>query len=239
MIIANEKKFIEQIIDDRQKPKTMSVKNLIRHLARYYYDYCKDMPLDEYKRFILDAVKSFKLSPLEYQEYKYAAYVRRYCKNLMDEVFSHDLREVESVSFTQAEMDIVNQAVYRKERKVLFTLYALAKIYSPTTGWVNNSEFDIFKAANVDASHKEKIQILHSLYKNGLIQVNHMLDKNGYQVELEPDSPTVFSTSTLKNFGNQYLVLTNSSLKMCPECGRAFKPKQNTDCYCHKCRRSL
>ena len=239
MIIPNEKEYVESIIECRQKPKTMSVKNLIRYLARYYYDYCKDMQLDEYKRFILDAVNSFKLSPLEYQEYKYAKYVRTYCNHLLDGVFPHELREVESISFTQAELDTINKAVYRKERKVLFALYALAKIYSPTTGWINNAEVDIFRAANVAVSYREKLQILHSLFKSGLIDINHMLDKNGYCVELKPDSPVVYSTSMLENFGNQYLVIMNNTLKICPKCGRAFKPRDDESTFCFRCKPSL
>ncbi len=86
------------------------------------------------------------------------------------------------------------------------------------------------------ASYKEKLQILHSLFKAGLIDVNHMLDRSGYCVELRPESNVVFQTSTLDNFGNQYVVLMDSSLRMCPICGRAYKPKSVDDNCCFKCK---
>ncbi len=235
MIIANEKKYIEEILSSKQKPKTISVKTLIRYVCKYYYDYCKDMTVDEYKRFILDILDSFDFSPLEFQEYKYAAYVRSNCKNLLSGLFPHDMRDVTSVSFTEDEITLINEAVYRKERKVLFTLYALAKIYSPALGWVNCSEVDIFNYANVRCSYKERLQILHSLIKDGLIEMNHMLDKTGYHVMLKPDSPIVLSTSRLDNFGNQYLAYMDNNLHVCSICGRLFKPQKSDECKCIKC----
>lgn len=234
MIITNEKKYIEEILSSGEKPTNISVKSLIRYLARYYYDYCKEQSVDEYKRFVLDAVGSFNLSPLQYQEYRYANYARTYCKNLLDGVFPSSLRETESITITEAELSLVNEAVYRKERKVLFTIYALAKVYSPTLGWINCSETDIFKCANVEVSYKERLQIMHSLIKDGLVEMNHMLDKNGYHVELFPDSPVIFSTDKLENFGNQYLVLMNDNLKICPKCGRVYR-KVNDAGICSKC----
>ena len=235
MIIANEKKYIEEILSSKQKPKSISIRTLIRYVCRYYYDYCKDMSVDEYKKFVLDVLCSFDFSPLEFQEYKYAAYVRSNCKNLQSGLFPHDLREVSSITITEDELNLVNEAVYRKERKVLFTLYALAKIYSPTLGWVNCTEVDIFNFANVRCSYKERLQVLHSLIKDGLIEMNHILDKTGYHVMLKPDSPIAFSTSRLDNFGNQYLAYIDPNLQVCTTCGHLFKPQKAKDTECPKC----
>ena len=207
MIIADEKKFVEGILRDGSKPSNMSVKGLIRYIARYYYEKFKDDDLNSYIRYVLDVVGMMQMSLLEYQEYRYADYTRQYCKRLRDGSFPHELREVSEISFTEDELKTINSAVYRKERKVLFALYALAKIYSPNLGWVNCSEADIFKSANVHVTYKEKLQILHSLYNAGLIEINHMIDKSGYHVTLSPDSPIVYTTKELDDFGKQYLEL--------------------------------
>lgn len=211
MIIANEKKYVEDILRDGHKPSNMSVKGLIRYIARYYYDSFKDRDLNSYIRYVLDAVGVMNMSLLEYQEYRFADFTRQYCKKLRDGSFSHELREVSEVAFTEDELKIINSAVYRKERKVLFALYALAKIYSPTLGWINCSETDIFKCANVHVTYKEKLQILHALYNDGLIEINHMIDKSGYHVNLFPESPVVYRTKDLMDFGKQYLSLIGQS----------------------------
>lgn len=240
MIIPNEKEYVEELLIKKQKPSNVSVKGLIRYIAKYYYEYCdsKGMNLNQYTKYVLEVIRHFKIPKIEYQEYRYAKFTKTYCRNLMSGIFSHDLREVDTITITQDELDIINSAVYRKERKVLFGLYALAKIYSPDTGWINSSEADIFKASNVTVSYKERMQILHALYKDELIDINHMIDKSGYHVHLMPDSPVVFRTNILRDFGNQYIVLMDSNLKMCPKCGRPYRPKDESEC-CTKCRCSV
>lgn len=235
MIIANEKKYVEDILRDGHKPSNMSVKNLIRYIARYYFDKFRDKDLNSYARYVLDVVGMMQMSLLEYQEYRYADFTHQYCKKLRDGTYPHELREVSEISITEAELKIVNEAVYRKERKVLFTLYALAKIYSPTLGWVNCSETDIFKYANVHATYKEKLQILHSLYNAGLIEINHMIDKSGYHIRLEPDSPVAYTTQELTDFGKQYLLISNKGLHVCPVCGRLYKDPDNVMQCCKRC----
>ena len=235
MIIANEKKYVEDILRDGYKPSNMSVKNLIRYIARYYYEKFRDENLNAYIRYVLDVVGMMHMSLLEYQEYRFAEYARQYCKRLRNGDFPYELREVSEISLTEDELNIINKAVYRKERKVLFALYALAKIYSPALGWINCSEADIFKCANVHATYKEKLQILHALYNDGLIEINHMIDKSGYRVELMPDSPIAFKTKELKDFGKQYLLLTNKSLRVCPVCGKLYKDPDDVLGKCKRC----
>lgn len=214
MIIADEKKYIEDVLKDGNKPSNMSVKGLIRYIARYYYEKFKDEDLNTYIRYVLDVVGMMNMSLLEYQEYRFADFARQYCKRLRDGSFSHELREISEISFTEDELKVINSAVYRKERKVLFTLYALAKIYSPTLGWINCSESDIFKYANVHVTYKEKLQILHALYNDGLIDINHMIDKSGYHVKLIPDSPIAYTTKVLEDFGKQYLLLVGKETEL-------------------------
>lgn len=235
MIIADEKKYVEDILRDGNKPSNMSVKNLIRYIARYYYEKFRDRDLNSYIRYVLDVVGMMHMSLLEYQEYRFADYARQYCKRLRDGTFPHELREVSEIFLTEGELKIINEAVYRKERKVLFTLYSLAKIYSPTLGWINCSESDIFRYANVHATYKEKLQILHALYNAGLIEINHMIDKSGYHVTFVPDSPIAFTTKELKDFGKQYLLLTNKDLRICPVCGKIYRDSENKLGKCKKC----
>jgi hypothetical protein len=131
MIIPNEKVYVEEILLSKKKPNNLSIKGLIRYIAKYFYNYCikeRNMNLIEYTGYVLSVMTHFKLPKLEYQEYKYARYTKTYCKNMMAGIFSPTFREVETISFTEDELATINSAVYRKERKVLFTLYALAKI---------------------------------------------------------------------------------------------------------------
>lgn len=234
MIIVNERDFVEDMLSACEKPLHLSVRALIRYIAKYYYDDCCELEAKDYARFVLDAVKIFDIPQAEYQEYKYARYARDYCANLLSGLFPHELREVDEISFTADEIKRVNMAVYRNERKVLFTLYALAKIFSPTTGWLNLQEIDIFKMANVNVTNNDRLQILRSLYKNDLIGINRTMDKTGYHVELLPDSPIVYTTNNMSNFGNQYLSFSNPNVKICRECGRVYRPKDESQ-ICPRC----
>lgn len=242
MLIFDEVSLVEQIIKEKQKPVRMSVQNLIRYIARYYYDDCKDMNAKEYARYVLDIIKKIDIPATDYQEYQYAKFTMSYCKNLLSGLFPHTLRQVREIYITQKEMDIIDSAAYRKERKVIFTLYVIAKAFSHETGWVNASEADIFALANVNVSNDEKMEIMHALYKDGLIQVNHIIDKSGYQVQLFPDSDNILKLTELKNFGNQYVVFKGKGIKMCKKCGKIYKiknPYERHSKYCPKCRNLL
>lgn len=242
MLIFDEVSFVENIVKEKQKPANMGIHVLIRYLVRYYYDTCKDMSAKEYARYVLDVVTSLKLPTADYEEYKFATFTLNYCKGILSGLYEHKLRNIKEINITEKELEVIDSAIYRKEKKVLFTLYVLAKAFSNDTGWVNASESDIFALANVNVPNETKMEILHSLYKDGLIQVNHIIDKSGYQVKLYSDSEVALNLTELKNFGNQYLVFKGNGIRVCQKCGKIYRIKNKYERhtkYCPKCRKLL
>ena len=240
MIIFNEYKYVENMIDTHIVPDGMSVKRVLRYLAKYYYD--ESFTVKEYKEFIFEQVKEFNFSGIFYQEYKYDSYLKNLCEKLLSGEISHQLRDIESVDIYQSEIDIIKKCENDKQKKLLFTLYVLAKINN-TNGWVNYDLKDICSLANVTATITDRSLLIYELYKNGLLDQNNRIDKLGYKVELgSPDEKVVLTISSFKNIGNQYIANFKPGWKMCECCGKLFKIKSKHDGsskYCKQCAKNI
>ena len=139
----------------------------------------------------------------------------------------------------QSELDIINKCETNKEKKLLFTLFVLAKINGNNYGWVNNEIKDIFQLANITATIKERASMIYKLYKAGLIGQSQKIDNLSLKVELgQSDESTVLVIDSFENIGNQYIANFKPGWKMCECCGKLFKVKSEKDHsskYCKQC----
>lgn len=236
MIIINEYDYVKQILESKVIPKGVSNKRVLLYIAKYYFDpWCS---VDEMKHLVFNKMAEFNLPVEYYQEYKYATYVKGLCEKLLSNELSCDFRKVESVNIYKSELDIINHGETDKEKKLLFTLFILAKVNGTNSGWVNNEIKDIFQLANITATIKERALLLHKLYKAGLVGQNRKNDKLGYKVELGNDfEPVVLVVDSFENIGNQYIANFKDGWKMCECCGKLFKVKSKTypPKYCKTC----
>lgn len=235
MILFNEREYVANIIETRDKPKRMGIKRLIRYLALYYYEDYKDKSIREYTDRIKQEMKLMHLYIWEYREFEYANYIKSICTKYKRGVLSPKMIECNEIAITEKEIEIIKSAQTEKEQKVLFTLYALAKVIPTPTGWVNRSISDIFQYANVNGTKKDKHNIIHSLYQQGLIELSNSLRIYGYKVDLQDDDRIAMTLTNFKNIGNQYLSQYKDGWKMCQECGRMIKIKAPNQKYCKKC----
>lgn len=234
MIIINEYEYVKHIIDSKIIPKDMSNKRLLVYIAKYFYD--PDFSVDDYKNCIFEEMKKFALPINHYQEYKYDSYVTGLCAKLLSGEVSSQLRIINHVDVYCSELDIINRCENDKERKLLFTLYVLAKINGLDSGWVNNETRDLFSLANVTATTTDRALLIHKLYKKGLIKQNHKNDKLGYKVELgSADEKVAIRITSFENIGNQYIANFKPGWKMCEQCGKLVKIKGNRQKYCKRC----
>lgn len=237
MIIINEYDYVKGIMDSREVPKDVSNKRLLTYIAKYYF--LPDRSVDEFKTFVFDEMKKFNLPLNNYQEYKYDSYVKSLCEKLLSNEMSSELKNVSSVDIYESELVVIQKGENDKERKLLFTLFVLAKINGNNTGWVNNETKDIFGLANITASTNDRALLIHKLYKSGLISQNHKNDKLGYKVELGScDEPIILTLTSFDNIGNQYIANFKQGWKMCECCGKLFKVKSKYDGsskYCKQC----
>lgn len=242
MIVINELEYIENILKSHIKPEDMSIRKLIKYIIKYYLKTKKDLDLKSFIELILNELREFQFPIYYYQEYLYFDFIKNYCKKMINNSNSMILRNTSEINITKAEIDTIMLAKSEHEQKVLFTLYVLAKLYPYYSGWVNFREKDIFKLANVNMTKVKQLELLSNLYKDNLIQINHSLNRSGYKVELQIDSPTVMSITNFSNIGNQFLAKFKDGWTMCKKCGRMMKQKQSIGhpkLYCKKCANEL
>ena len=238
-LIINEYQYIQDIIKSRKKPEHMSIRSLIRYLIRYYFSGYENKTCKEFQRFILNELKLFNFSIIEYQEYQYANYVLNMCRKYKKGDLDIKLRDFDTVDITKAEIKKIRQCDDEKEQKVLFTIYTLAKISVNPSGWVNYSIQEIFKRANVTLKAIERYQLIHKLYKNGFIELNRLITKHGYKVDLKPKSHTEITVKDFNHIGNTFLGKYKEGWMMCECCGKMVKKKSNRQKYCTSCAKKI
>ena len=238
MLVLDEKEQIEGIIKTKEKPTRMGTRSLIRYLAMYYHDDFSSLSLEGYISEIQNIVNSFNLPLYVYEESKFYKYVFQVCSKMKGGTMNHELRDSTPVSITEQEIAIISTAPTEKHQKLLFTLYVMAKKVVPSTGWVNFPLRDIFAFANVYVKRDQKYEMIYDLNKLGLIEVNHIIDKQGYKVTLINDSPAAITISDFSSLGNQYLGKYKAGWIDCQRCHRMVKIKSKygrSRKYCTSC----
>ena len=238
MLIVDERELVESIIASKEKPPKMGMRSFIRYLAMYYYDEYGSLPLASYIGFIQNKIKTFSFPLYVYEESRFYNYLFKTCSKIKSGTMNHKLRDSAPVVITKEEMKIISLAPTEKHRKLLFTLYVLAKKVIPSTGWVNFSLRDIFAFANVYVNQNQKYEMIYDLNQLKLIEVNHIIDKQGYKVNLIEDSPPAIAISDFRSLGNQYLGKTKDGWIDCEICHRMVKIKSKYDHsrkYCRTC----
>lgn len=241
MIIINEYEYVKQILESKIIPKNVSNKRILLYIAKYYYT--PEYSISEMTQLVFNKMAAFELNPEHYQEYKYVSYVKGICEKLKNNELSSKFRQVDSVNIYQSELDSINKAETIKEKKLLFTLYVLAKINGTCSGWVNNDIKDIFQLANVTATIKERAAMIYKLYKAGLIGQSQKIDNLSLKVELgQDDEEIIFVVESFENIGNQYVAFSRNDYIMCKECGRLIKTKGKEGrptLYCKNCSKKI
>lgn len=236
MIILNEVDYVRQIIETKERPPKMAMKRLIVYLCKYYYNKTNFKDAKEFQRFILDLLLEFHFNEAEYEEYRFNNYVYTICKKLLSGELSGFLRDIKEIIITKSEAEIIRSCETDRQKKLLFTLYVLAKTYNNPTGWIGYSDNDIFSLANLQATAKEKVLLIKELIDLGLVQYNHVIDKNSYKVELDGNQEDIEITiSTFTNIGHQWIVYEDNTKMICERCGRIVVRNSNNQRYCKKC----
>lgn len=237
-LIFDEVSFIKNVIDTKEYPDKCSLKWLITKILGYLYQYT-DLEKDDkiYTTYVIDILNNMKkLTYPYYQEYKYAGYIKSQAKKILKEKIHVDLKNIKEINITKSEIEIVQKLENEDERKLLFTLYALAKVNNNPSGWVNLPDKNIFEFANLRYTQVQQMNLIHSLYKQGYIHINKIIDKHGYKVELGEDVGNIAMIITdFRDFGKQYLDKYKDGWKMCQCCHKMIKIKGNNQKYCKKC----
>lgn len=234
MIQFDEVKMVSEFISIHKKPDHMGIKRLIRYLCSYYYNEYESKDLIEYVDKIKSEMRLFKLSIIEYREFQFSRYINQMCQKMRNGKLSHNLIHCEYIDITEPEIEIIKKGRSEKHQKVLFTLYALAKVIPNPTGWVNRTLTDIFSLANVSMTNKEKRFLINDLYKDGLIELSNSLKLQGYKVQLRSGDIAIHITD-MEHFGRQYLHNCKPGWRMCEICKKMVRMNAPNQKYCKSC----
>jgi len=252
MYILDERTYAEEIINANVKPSNVSVMNLVNLLAIYYVN--KFDVQSEFIQFIFQRTKDFSVD--YYEEYIYASKIKEVCKAIFKNPELHEFKKIPYVPVSREEISVVNNLKTMKEKKVMFTLFAMSR-YENCNGWINKKDSsgwsEIFKIANVSGTMEANILVLHHLYKQGLINPAKMIDNLNLQVVMHDcgnddlsipdvdDADIAYRIIDFKNLGYQYVVNFVDGYRACEHCGRPFKisAKANMRKYCKYCAKEV
>lgn len=234
-LIINEKRFVEDIISSTTLSEDITVNNAINYMTRYYTEYT-DLSLEDITKVICDKMESFNLSITVYQPHKATARIKRiYNAVKLDKL--NNLRDIDSIPLYKSEFDLIMQCNNDREKKVLFTLYILAR-YTNRYGWVYQPESDIYKLSNVSTTTKNQPDIFYSLLKKGFIKDTKKVDDLKVGVNLsDGNEDVVLEVTEIKSLGNLLLVSISDKHKQCECCGKMIriKSKFKAPKYCTGC----
>ena len=234
-LYLNERKTAQEIIETGKY--TDKIQNVLMLLARYYYHGLQIHRKKVITQHLIDFMqKHYKNYDINEWSNFFEVCIRNAKK--------YPLVEIDYVPITQAEMDIIEGLRGRKQKRLAFTVLVLAKYgnlrNSKNSNWIMTEEYQIFKRARVSGSLEYKNLILHSLYKQQLIQLSHKVDNVNVKVMfINDDSPVVLKVTDLRELGYQYINYVSGGYNCCAECGKMFKIKMNNHKYCSGCARNV
>ena len=154
---------------------------------------------------------------------------------------SKPLIQVDKISVTDKEMDIVDALPNIKDRRLAFTMIVVAKyyneVYSENNGWVNLDPKYIFDMACVQASKVEQAEMYARLTCAGIITYSRKTGSvNAKVLCLDYLGDTVCEITDMRRIGNDYMMCHGKSYSVCLRCGITFRQnKQNNRKYCSEC----
>ena len=233
-LILNERKYIEEIIKKSVLPDTVTPNAMITCLTKYYYK--NDMTLNKLSDLVCSQMDKFNLSVEQYQEYKAKIRIKRVYNDIINnKIFL--LKEYEYISLYKSEYDKIMQCENDREKKLLFTIYILAR-YTNKYGWVYYSESDIYKLANVSNTNKNHPDLIAKLIHDGFVKDTKKVNDLKIGVDLsDGKEEVVLKISKLSYLGNQFIAFVKPDYKVCEKCGKLIKIKSKTKIpkYCNNC----
>lgn len=143
-----------------------------------------------------------------------------------------------NIIFYKQELDTILCIKDRKMQKVLFIIISLAKWRNANYIYLNSASSiklkDIFTLADVKATKKEQMMLLHELNENGFtdVQLKPLLKLLIPCIVNDGEIALSFVISE-----NMIVELLNLILLHCERCGKPFEKQSNKQKYCKECAR--
>ena len=150
---------------------------------------------------------------------------------------------IDSIPVFKEELDVINSIDGKPIKRLAFTLLCLAKYWSivndNNTNWVNTSDIDIKKMANIRTSISRESDMYRRLRELGLIAFSKKVNNLNVRVLFCGGTEEVMSITDFRNLGNQYLMYCGEPYYKCQNCGIVTKLKYtgggSRPKYCSEC----
>ena len=107
---------------------------------------------------------------------------------------------------------------------------------SKNGGWVNRTDKEIFKLANVVTPVKRQSLMLNDLREMGHIKFSRKVDNVNINVQcLDPGGAVALEIRDFRNLGYQYMRHCGEAYIECEQCGLVIKQRNNSQKYCPDC----
>lgn len=177
-----------------------------------------------------------------YQEYKYHSKIVNICESIFNASIDKAFQEREYIPIYENELKIINTLPSDKQKKLMFTFFAVAR-YMNCDGWINKKTskdiLEVFRLANINLVSDKRNELLHELYTKGYITFGKKVNNLNIRVGLDNSGEIIYKIKDFSNIGNQYIGNFKNGYKQCinPLCGKAFKTTGANSKYCKRCAR--
>ncbi len=202
--------------------------------AKYFFS--DELSAEQLSNIVKERISEFALE--NYQEYKYHNKIIRICESLYNGSIDKSFKEREYIPIYENELNLINTLPTDKQKKVMFTFFAVAR-YMDCDGWINKKNAKdiskVFQLANVTLTSAKRNELLHELYINEYITFGKKVNNLNIHVNLDASGAVAYKITDFENIGNQYIGNFKKGYKQCKRCGKAIKNTGNKKMYCNKC----
>ena len=155
----------------------------------------------------------------------------------------YPVKVMECVNVTVPELKIVDSLASPPLQRLAFTLLCNSKYWNyvcdSEDGWVNTSDKEIMKMANINTSIRRQSQMFATLKENDLIAYSKRIDNLNVRVLYNIPGDTALCITDYRNLGYQYIRYRGGDCYECENCGLVLKSKPDQrgprPKYCPQC----
>lgn len=247
ILVINEKDYIEKILNKKNYVLIDKPFATLKMMAQYYYqiNYTRKRGLKEKLiDFLQNHYIKYQESPEKWDDI---------CEKIAKKTGGDKLIEADGIRITKTEiakiLEIENlpdtsTADKKALERLLFTILVLGKyqkLHGAEFNYVSSKKIpiktiDLFHLANVKGNRSQRNQMLHKLFKMGLIGFPNSNIADNYRAIYTDDlAESVITVTNLQAIGYQLNAWRGDSFNKCKRCKTLIKTNSGKDGWCCDC----
>lgn len=231
-VVLNETKQAEYIIEKGEVgTKPTSTLFLLGKYYRQKENLDKEQTVEKLNEFMMKNYKNYNSVLWEDS-----------IEDISKKANKYPLREIDTISITQSELDKIAELHNIKYEKLLFTMLCYAKLYNTISennnGWVNTDIQELYRVSRVTVKYrKDKFLFLNDIEKTGFISFSNKNDNLNLKINFfDMDGESVLEINDFRELGYEYLnYIGEGNFVRCSECNRLIRKNNNRQKYCKDC----